>query len=256
MIEPSVIDSNEERFQFEREGYFYKDPIDYSLEKPVFNKIVSLKDSWSKKVKQNNSPKKTTKNDAKKPNKSGEMASLNQEEQKIYDELISKYNLNKQLANILAREFRLYEFFNSALKDYDGAITIANIVANEVSKELKNKSIDDIKFTPSYIASLARLVDEGVISSKIAKDVFEIMSSSGKEPEVIVKEQGLEQISDPKMIEQIVDEVIDNNKKQFEQYKAGNKKLFGFFVGQVLKATNGKANPKIANEIIREKLDK
>ncbi len=251
LIEPFIVESSEERFQFEREGYFYKEPIDYSKENPVFNKIVSLKDSWAKK-KENKNIKKEPKQNIKKPSKSGEMAKLNESEQKIFDEIIKKYNLNKQLANILARDKNLFEFFNQAVNEYSGAVTIANIVTNEVAKELKKGN--NIKFAPKDIAILEKMVDEEKISSKIAKDVFEIMAQSGKDPEIIVKEQNLEQINDPKVIEQIINEVISNNQEKVEQYKAGNQKLFGFFVGQVLKASNNKANPKVVNETLRNKL--
>ena len=251
LVEPFVIDSNEERFQFEREGYFYKEPIDYTKESPVFNKIVSLKDSWAKKNKQT-TPKKSSKIELKKPDKSGEMAELNENEQKIFDDLIKRYGINSQLANILARDKNLFEFFNKALYEYSSAITIANIVANEVVRELKDKSIEQLKFKPQNIAILAKMIDSEIISSKIAKEVFEIMANSGKEPEIIVKEEGLEQISDPKIIEKIIDEVISRNQNKVEQYRAGNKKLFGFFIGQVLKATEGKANPKVVNELVKK----
>ncbi len=251
LVEPFVIDSNEERFQFEREGYFYKEPIDYTKESPVFNKIVSLKDSWAKKNKQT-TPKKSSKIELKKPDKSGEMAKLNENEQKIFDDLIKRYGINSQLANILARDKNLFEFFNKALYEYSSAITIANIVANEVVRELKDKSIEQLKFKPQNIAILAKMIDSEIISSKIAKEVFEIMANSGKEPEIIVKEEGLEQISDPKIIEKIIDEVISRNQNKVEQYRAGNKKLFGFFIGQVLKATEGKANPKVVNELVKK----
>ncbi len=251
LVEPFVIDSNEERFQFEREGYFYKEPIDYTKESPVFNKIVSLKDSWAKKNKQT-TPKKSSKVELKKPDKSGEMAKLNENEQKIFDDLIKRYGINSQLANILARDKNLFEFFNKALYEYSSAITIANIVANEVVRELKDKSIEQLKFKPQNIAILAKMIDSEIISSKIAKEVFEIMANSGKEPEIIVKEEGLEQISDPKIIEKIIDEVISRNQNKVEQYRAGNKKLFGFFIGQVLKATEGKANPKVVNELVKK----
>ena len=98
------------------------------------------------------------------------------------------------------------------------------------------------------------MIDADTISSKIAKQVFEEMSKSGKEPTFIVEEKGLIQISDPAEILPIIEEVIASNPDNVAKYKAGNNKLFGFFIGQVLKKTGGKANPKIVNELVKQKL--
>jgi glutaminyl-tRNA synthetase len=257
LIEPSVIESCEERFQFEREGYFYKEPIDYTDEKPVFNKIVSLKDSWAKRSKAKGEESKTknqklkTKNQ--KPKKSGEMAELSKEEEAIFNELISKYNLNKQQSAILARDNKLYNFFIEALNKYNSPITIANFVTNEVAKLLKEER--ELKFSPKDIASLAKMSDTEIISNKIAKEVFDLMSQSGENPELIVEQNNLKQISNQDELLPIIKEIISKNPENVEKYKAGNQKLFGFFVGQVLKATNGKANPKIVNKLVKKSLE-
>ncbi len=253
LIEPSVIKSKEERFQFEREGYFYKEPIDYSDEKPVFNKIVSLKDSWAKKSQKpkTRNQKPETKNQ--KPKKSGEMAELSKEEEAIFNELISKYNLNKQQAAILARDNRLYNFFIEALNEYSSPITIANFVTNEIAKLLKEES--KLKFSPKDIASLAKMADSEIISNKIAKEVFDLMSKSGDNPELIVEKNNLKQISNPNELLPIIKDIIAKNQDKAQQYKNGNQKLFGLFVGLVLKATNGKANPKVVNELVKKSLE-
>ena len=91
---------------------------------------------------------------------------------------------------------------------------------------------------------------------KIAKDIFEKMWSSGKEVDDIIKEDGLEQVTDDKEIESMIDEVIANNPEQLDQYRSGKDRLFGFFVGQVMKASQGKANPKQVNDILKSKLEK
>ncbi len=253
LIEPYAINSNEERFQFEREGYFYKEPIDYTNEKPIFNKIVSLKDSWAKK----DLPKKVTKEpkkESQKPSKSGEMAELSDNQKVIFENLIKEHNINNQLASILATDDTLYSFFVTAVNEHKSAVTIANMVANDVSKELKVNSIDEVNFTPKTIALLAKMVDEELISSKIAKEVFEIVVKDGGSPEDIVEEKGLKQISNPEEILPIIKDIITQNQEKAEQYRSGNKKLFGFFIGQVLKATGGKANPKIVNELVTQEL--
>lgn len=99
------------------------------------------------------------------------------------------------------------------------------------------------------------MIDEEIISSKIAKQVFEQMNKTGENPSKIVEDKGLVQISDPSIILPIIDEVIEKNPDNVKKYKDGNQKLFGFFVGQVLKATGGKANPKVVNELVTKKLN-
>ena len=260
LIEPAVIEEKiDKRFQFEREGYFYADPIDYRDDKPVFNKIVSLKDSWAKKQKRvkNIEPKKETKEQKKnsqKNQKKGEIAPMTKAQEELFETYKKEYKLNPQLANILARDKTLSNFFKEALDEFNSPIGVANIVANDVARELKQKSIDELKFTPKDIAKLVEMIEKEIISSKIAKDIFEEMTKSGKKPTDIIEEKGLKQISDPEILLPIIDEIISKNPQNVEKYRSGNKKLFGFFVGQVLKATKGKANPKVVNELINKKL--
>ncbi len=239
-VEPAVIENKiYERFQFEREGYFYKDPIDYSEENPVFNKIVGLKDSWTKKKKISNDKK-----EIKKP--------LSKEEKKIFERYTNNLKLNYKIANILSRDKQLSKLFEEVLSMVNAPISVANIIANEVAKELKISKT--LNFTAKEIAQLAQMIESKTISSKISKQVFEKMVKSGKSPKEIVEENNLTQISDPAKLEPIIDEVITKFPENVIKYKEGNKKIFGFFIGQILKATNGKANPKIVNEIILKKL--
>jgi glutaminyl-tRNA synthetase len=133
-------------------------------------------------------------------------------------------------------------------------LNLANIVANEVAREIKEKGLDSLKFSAEDVAELVAMLDDEKISSKIAKQVFEEMAKSGEKPAKIVEEKGLVQISDPAQILPIIDEVIAKNPDNVAKFKDGNKKLLGFFVGQVLKATGGKANPKLVNELVAQKL--
>ena len=128
----------------------------------------------------------------------------------------------------------------------------------ELSAELNNEnlSIKLSKVSSSMLGKLISRIEDGTISGKIAKDIFEKMWSSGKEVDDIIKEDGLEQVTDDKEIESMIDEVIANNPEQLDQYKSGKDRLFGFFVGQVMKASQGKANPKQVNDILKSKLEK
>ncbi|MDM5264614.1 glutamine--tRNA ligase/YqeY domain fusion protein [Sulfurovum sp. XTW-4] len=256
LIEPAVItDKPDERFQFERQGYFYADPIDYTDETPVFNKIVGLKDSWSKKTKAAESATKNErKPQAKKVQIDGEVEPMSEAEQALFDKYTGELQLNSMVADILARDTQLSSFYEEALSINNSPVTIANIVANEVAREFKEKQADELRFDAKQIAELVKMVDDGTISSKIAKQVFEEMSKNGEDPVQIVEAKGLVQISDPSQIAPIIDEVIAKNPDNVEKFKAGNTKLLGFFVGQVLKATGGKANPQVVNELVAEKL--
>jgi len=250
LIEPAVItEKPDERFQFERQGYFFTDPIDYTDEKPVFNKIVGLKDSWGKKT-EKAKPEPKAKN--KKIQVDGEITPMSQNEQALFDRYTKKFGLNSEIANILARDAQLSNFYEETLTVLNSPVSLANIVANEVAKELKKTN--ELKFTANQVSELVKMIDDETISSKIAKQVFEEMVKTGENPSSIVESKGLVQISDPTLIEPIIDEVIAKNPDNVAKFKSGNTKLLGFFVGQVLKNTGGKANPSIVNKLVAQKL--
>ncbi|SFV49823.1 Glutaminyl-tRNA synthetase [hydrothermal vent metagenome] len=254
LVEPAVIEDRvSKRFQFERMGYFYADPVDYDDAHPVFNKIVSLKDSWNKKQ-QKQKPKEQPKQ-KQNPQKEGKVTPMTKEQEALFKHYTQDLKLGNEVANTIARDQALASFFEKALQCSSSVTTLANLIANEVAKELKEKSIEELFFDPSYVAELARLIDEEIISTKIAKEVFEEMAKSGKSPTEIVEERGLKQISDPEEILPIVKKVIQDNPENVKKYKDGNQKLFGFFIGQVLKATNGKANPKVVNHLVTQMLN-
>jgi aspartyl-tRNA(Asn)/glutamyl-tRNA(Gln) amidotransferase subunit B len=119
----------------------------------------------------------------------------------------------------------------------------------------ENKTIGESPVSPEHLAELLRLIDSGVISGKIAKTVFDEMVSSSKPPETIVQEKGLVQVTDADAITEVVKQVVSDHEKEVSDYRAGKTKLFGFFVGQVMKATRGKANPKMVNEILNKELE-
>ncbi len=247
-IEPAVIAQKpDERFQFERQGYFYADPIDYSDEKPVFNKIVGLKDSWNKKTK-------TTKHIQKDKalHVEGTVAPMSEEEKILFDRYTKELDLNDEISNTIARDKQLSDFYEEALSPDCNPASIANIIANEVARELKQTN--KLKFNAKQISQLAKLVDDGTISNKISKQVFEEMVKTGENPVKIVQDKELTQINDPAKISAIIDEIIAKNPDNVSKFKAGNAKLLGFFVGQVLKATGGKANPKVVNNLVAKSL--
>lgn len=255
LIEPAIVTEKiDERFQFERQGYFYADPIDYTDEKPVFNKIVGLKDSWGKKTALKVESKSESKKQAKNEQVVGTEVAMSDEQQVLFDKYTSELKLNAEVSNIIARDEKLSSFYADALTELNSPVGIANMVVTEVARELKEKEVTELNFTAKQVAQLVKMVDDKTISSKIAKQVFEEMVKSGENPEKIVEAKGLVQISDPSIISPIIAEVIEKNPDNVEKFKAGNNKLLGFFVGQVLKATGGKANPQVVNKLVAEAL--
>ncbi|HIQ46389.1 MAG TPA: glutamine--tRNA ligase/YqeY domain fusion protein [Sulfurovum sp.] len=256
LIEPAVITEKcDERYQFERQGYFYADPVDYTDERPVFNKIVGLKDSWGKKSKEKKTTGKTeAKPQEKKVQIDGEVVPMTEAQEKLFTKYTDDLGLNSEVANTLARDDKLSYFYAETLDVLHSPVALANIVANDVARELKTKQLDELSFTPTQIAALIKMVDDETISSKIAKQVFEEMLKTGENPTDIVESKGLIQISDPAVILPIIEEVMEKNPDNVEKFRAGNTKLLGFFVGQVLKATGGKGNPSVVNKLVAQKL--
>ncbi len=150
----------------------------------------------------------------------------------------------------------LAEYFEACVALYPQAKPVANWVMGELSRALKedNRAIGDCPVTPRLLAELLQLIEKGTISGKIAKTVFDEMYKTGKKPAAIVEEKGLVQVSDTGDIEKIIDEILAANPGQVEDYRGGKEKLFGFFVGQVMKASKGKANPSVVNELLLKKL--
>jgi len=118
----------------------------------------------------------------------------------------------------------------------------------------ENRAIEDCPINPVSLAEMLKLIENGTISGKIAKTVFEEMYGTGKDAEAVVKEKGLIQISDEGAIEKVVDEIIAKHTTEVERYRGGEEKLLGFFVGQAMKTMKGKANPQKLNELLRKKL--
>jgi len=169
---------------------------------------------------------------------------------------IEQFGLSGYDAEVLTSGHELANYFEDCLKDYKHPKQAANWIMGSLLGLLnaESKTIDQSPISASDLANLLKLIDEGVISGKIAKTVFDDMAKTGKPPKQIVEEKGLVQVTDTGAIEEVVLNIIAKNPKQVEQYKNGKDTLFGFFVGQVMKETKGKANPKAVNEILKAKL--
>ena len=171
---------------------------------------------------------------------------------------VSEFNLSEYDADLLAADKDLANFFEAVAKVSNSPKLSANWIMGELSAELNNEnlSINESKITSNQLGQLILRIEDGTISGKIAKEIFEKLWSSDNEVDEIIQGEGLEQVTDDKEIESMIDKVINNNPEQLEQYRSGKDRLFGFFVGQVMKASQGKANPKQVNDILRKKLEK
>ena len=168
---------------------------------------------------------------------------------------IEKFKLSPYEANILVSDIETSKYFEEVIEKSDVKLS-TNWITGELFALLneKNLEISQSPITAKNLSKLINLIKDGTISGKIAKSVFEIMADEGKDPQIIVEEKGLKQQSDPKEIEKLIGKVITNNPDKVKEYKSGKDKLFGFFVGQVMKVSGGKANPQLVNEILKKKL--
>jgi aspartyl-tRNA(Asn)/glutamyl-tRNA(Gln) amidotransferase subunit B len=169
---------------------------------------------------------------------------------------MKEYGLPEYDADTLTADKGLAVYFEAAVSEYNQPKKIGNWMMTEMLKELNDagQDIRDCAFEPVHLARLVKLMDEGLISGKIAKKVFGALFEQGGDPETYVREQGMIQISDTSAIEGYVDEVIAAHPDEVARFKGGEKKLTGFFVGQVMKKSRGKANPKLVNELLAKKI--
>ena len=168
---------------------------------------------------------------------------------------IEKFKLSPYEATILVSDNETSNYFENVIKKSDVKLA-TNWIIGELFAALneKNLEITESPISAGNLSKLINLIKDGTISGKIAKTVFEHMMEGDKDPKKIVEEKGLKQESDPKALEALIDKVIDDNREKATEYKSGKVKLFGFFVGQVMKVSGGKANPQLVNEILKKKL--
>ena len=169
----------------------------------------------------------------------------------------SEFKIPENDAQIISSSKNLATFFEECMENAKDAKLLSNIIIGDISSLLNKENIEitDSKLSTKNVSELVNLVTEGVISGKIAKTVLEETWDSGLSPIEIVESSGLKQIDDDDEIERIIDQIISEHPDQVSAYKGGKDKLFGFFVGQIMKATQGKANPASANKILKDKLD-
>ncbi len=169
---------------------------------------------------------------------------------------ITEYNLPEYDAEILTSAKEIAEYYESILKMTDDYKSASNWVMGDIMKVVNETKIpiNEFSISPENIGKLINLINNKTISSKIAKDVFEELLKEDRDPQLIVEEKNLVQITDTSELEKTIDKILKTNTKQVEEFRGGKEKVFGFFVGQVMRETKGKANPQIVNEMLIKKL--
>jgi aspartyl-tRNA(Asn)/glutamyl-tRNA(Gln) amidotransferase subunit B len=172
------------------------------------------------------------------------------------ERFIREYQIPEYDAEILTSTKAMAHYYEECIRLFPEPKTVSNWMMGELLRELKRdeREIDQCPVTPPHLAEMLSMIKTGTISGKIAKDVFEEMYQTGERPDKIVRDKGWTQILDEGEIERAIEKAMKANPKQVEDYQKGKEKLFGFFVGEVMKETKGKANPKLLNELMRKKL--
>jgi len=259
-IEPAIRDEPGGRwYQFERHGYFYADPHDSEPGSPVFNKTVGLRDGWAK-LTETKTEKPAERPEPKPVRRTRqkpiwETRERDPEQRRRYDHYRAELGLSEEVADLLTAEREVADFFEIALTAHGNAQGVANWVTTELLRELKDRRIDALPFGPERLGELVALIDEGTISGRVAKDVFGEMMVSGEAPGSIVEAKGLRQVSDTGALVPMIESLIEANPDKVQRYRDGRTNMMGFFVGQIMKQTGGKANPKLVNELLRERLE-
>ncbi len=171
-----------------------------------------------------------------------------------YRRFIDEYEMSDYDAEILTSSRELADYFETACRLYKNPKKLSNWIGTELLREYGPEQIKHCPITPEQLAELLLMIEDGKVSGKIAKTVFSEMLTSGKDPQVIVAEKGLVQMSNEDELLKIVQEIIAANSAQADQFRAGKTKVMGFFVGQLMKKTKGQANPQIANKLFKQEL--
>jgi aspartyl-tRNA(Asn)/glutamyl-tRNA(Gln) amidotransferase subunit B len=171
--------------------------------------------------------------------------------------LVDEHGLPDYDAGVLTQSRAVVDYFESVARETGDAKSASNWVMNDVLRKLKedDAEIDECRVSAASLGRLVKLIEDGTISGKIAREVFEKMWASGEGPQVIVEREGLVQLSDESALEAMVAEVVGANPEQVAAYRGGKKATIGWFVGQVMKKTGGKANPRVVNALLKKALD-
>ncbi len=268
LIEPSVgVDEPGSRYQFERRGYFCSDVVDSRPDALVFNRIVTLRDSWAKIARRQDAtaaPAKPAVDDAvpaaeSRPTSEGPARSAERDAARDADpelaarlrRYVDDLGVDPAHADLLTGDAAVAAFFEDAVAVHDDASAVAKWVVNEVLRAAKgDASLATLPIGGAQLGALVALVDGGTLSATAGKEVFAVLLAEGGEPADIVAARGLAQVSDDAALEPVVAQVLADHPDHVARYRGGKTGLLGFFTGQVMRATGGNANPGRVREIL------
>ncbi len=274
-IEPSVVDDAPDlRYQFERTGYFWRDPVDFSNDSLVFNRIVSLRDSWAKKKREQKKRRDEQRRQQKKRRR--QQAQKAQRQAGPTDPISEERKRARQNNPVLAKKFAAFQdemglakgdadllsgdeataaFFEDVLDAYDQPETVAPWVVNEVLARLgEEETIEELGVDAEHVAALVEMVDRDRITTQVSRDVLEMVLESGRTPEAIVEEEGLEKVGDADELAPIIEQIVADHPDEVQRFRGGNDRLIGFFIGQVMQATEGAADPVTVRQLLNQRL--
>jgi glutaminyl-tRNA synthetase len=280
-IEPSVAgDAPETRYQFERTGYFWRDPVDGVDGALVFNRIVGLKSGYRTDTGQGKASSAKGAGPAgastspgargerpgsaggpapgSRPQVSETRSRAREDDPRLaarFERYRAELSIPEEHADLLTGSVEAGDFFEAALVEHAEPVSVAAWIATDVRGILDGRTIDEIPFDGGALGRLARLVDDGTVSRRAAKDVLAHMAVKGGEPSDVIAALGLTALSDVGELAGIVDEVLASWPDKVVEYRAGKKQLVGLFVGEVMKATGGAADPKTVRTLLTERLD-
>jgi glutaminyl-tRNA synthetase len=260
LIEPSVRDDQPgSRYQFERVGYFCSDPVDSASDALVFNRTVTLRDTWAKAAepqpKAAKRPPKDRAAPATGPRPEGAMEVVRSPElERKRARFVAELGLAPADAEVLTRDEEVAGVFESTVGLGAPPRSVANWIVNVVLLEVKERGIVELAFTPAELGELIAMVEDGTLSSAAGKTVLAEMVRGGGAPAEIVERRGLRQVSDAGALAPAVDAVLAENAARAAEYRAGKTGLLGFFVGQVMRKSGGSANPEMVRRLVEERL--
>jgi glutaminyl-tRNA synthetase len=257
LIEPSVAHHPPgSHYQFERVGFFISDPVESGPGGLVFNRTVTLRDTWAKQAAATPQPRvaSTSKSKSKPKSKStgaGAEPIRSSELEASRRRFEQDFGVGAEEAEILTRDASLAELVEAALRSGRATPTgVANWAVHELPRAIGGRTLENLPFSGGDLAELVGLVEAGTVSSSAGREVLSEMARSGATPAQIIARLGLEQVSDSGQLQEVVDRVLAGNPGKVREYRGGKTGLLGFFVGQVMKETGGTANPGLAKELI------
>lgn len=260
VIEPSVLnDDPETRYQFERTGYFWRDPVDGRGEELLFNRIVALRDTWSRREAEAPGEAGPARRPQRRPEPSGaaqagggrdefDAGLLSPDERGAYERLLAE-GLESVDAGLIASRAELLEFYEGAVAAGASRAGAANWVVNEVARVAG----EEHALSPAALGELIALVEEGSITQRVAKELLPELLAGGS-PRALVEERGLGRLDDEGAVAAVVREVIAQHPEELAAYRGGKSGLLGFFVGQAMRATSGRADPQLVRRLLLEEL--